>query len=163
MDLCSQLETMSLGKQWGKEKVSLTVPTKYDDGFDVYSTYWRKEGEATTQHNVLLTDAHDLIMSDSEDSTCHVCDEWYDGVLAALTYSIADRRIGLIKQQRRRAIGVRSPAAHPSFHRSIKLSNNRRGLSGRDIHPPIIVRRFSTGSPIMCTMVCPSSNVNNTN
>jgi hypothetical protein len=75
-------------------------------------------------------------------------------MLAALTYPIADRRIGLIKQQRRRAIGMRSPSARPSIHRLGSLYHNGRGLPGSDIHPPIIVRRFSTGSPIMCTMVC---------
>jgi len=60
------------------------------------------------------------------------------------------RRIGLIKQQRRRAVGMRSTPPRSSIRRSI--SHNRRGLPGNDIHPPIIVRRFSTGSPIMCTM-----------
>jgi len=60
------------------------------------------------------------------------------------------RRIGFLKQQRRRAIGLRSSPADTVIHRS--LSNDRRRVSGSDLHAPIIVRSFSTGSPIMCHM-----------
>jgi len=50
MDLCRQLETMSLGKRWGKEK----------------------ESEACDQPSTPpIAGVHDLTMSDSEDSTCH--------------------------------------------------------------------------------------------
>jgi hypothetical protein len=114
MDLCSQLETMSLEKQWGKEK----------------------EGRRSTRS------AH--YVSDSRRPRSHH--------VRLGRLDLPYRRIGLIKQQRRRAIGMRSPPARPSIHRLGSLYHNGRGLPGSDIHPPIIVRRFSTGSPIMCTM-----------
>jgi len=50
MDLCSQLETMTLKKGWGEEKGS----------------------EVQDLRNMpLVADAHDLTMFDLEDSTCH--------------------------------------------------------------------------------------------
>jgi len=111
IDLCRQLETMSLEKQLGKEGRRSTR-----------SAYSPSDRRRPRSHHVRL------------------------GGL-----DLPYRRIGFIKQQRRRASGMRSPPARSSVHRSL-LSHNRRGLSGHDIHPPLIVRRFSTGSPIMCTM-----------
>lgn len=118
---------------------------------------WRKESEAFDQRNTRQTvDDQDLIMSDSEDSS-HVS---YEGNAwsvrgTVLTAYLLDRRIELIKQQRRRAIGLRSSAIHSSLHRSV--SHDRRRVSGIDLHSQVVVRSRSAGAPFMCQMVIISS------